>query len=95
VEFVGTLPLLALGAAICVQATLLALSLVFAQAAAERAARGATPTQARASLPATWRSRARIELEGEQVHVRIRPPVVLPGAGRLLTVEASTSKVTS
>jgi hypothetical protein len=95
VEFVGTLPILALGATICVQATLCALSLVFAQAAADRAARGATPAQASAALPSAWRSRATITSTGERIRVRVRPPAVLPGAGRLLRVTVSATKVTT
>jgi hypothetical protein len=94
-EFVGTLPLLAVGAACCLQAILVALALVFAQTAADRAARGDTTASALASVPSGWRRRAVISTDGPRVRVRLRPPALLPGAGRLLAVEASSSKVDS
>ena len=92
-EFVGTLPLLAVGAACCLQAILVALALVFAQAAADRAARGDTKAATLASIPSGWRRRAAISTDGPDATVRIRPPALLPGAGRLLAIEASSSKV--
>lgn len=92
-EFVATLPLVALAVLACLQALLLALALVFAQSAADRAARGAPRAQVVGSVPAGWRSAARIERAGCTVRVHVRPPAVLPGAARLLTVEATARRV--
>lgn len=74
------------------QSLLLALSLVFAQAAADRAARGASKGQVVASIPSGWRSRAVVRRTDEQVRVTLRPPSVLPGAARVLRVEASSGR---
>lgn len=90
-EFVGSLPLLMLVATVFLQALLIALALVFAQSAADRAARGMPGAHALDSIPRGWRSRARIEQRGERVHVRISPPALLPGAAGLLSVQASSS----
>jgi hypothetical protein len=95
VEFVGTLPLLAVGAACCLQALLVAFALVFAQAAADRAARGEPTAAALAPVPASWRRSALVRTSDSTARVRLRPPVVLPGASRLLTVEATSSVVNS
>ena len=84
--------MLVLAAACCLQALLLAISLLFAQVSADRAARDADRSLAVASIPAPWRSRARIERSKDSVTVTIRPPSVLPGAGRWLQV-AATSEV--
>lgn len=92
-EFVGTLPLLVLGALACVQALLVACSLLFAQAAADRAARGSTARQALSVMPSGWRDRAALARADQTATVTVRPPAVLPGAARLLRVSASSSEV--
>lgn len=92
VEFVGTVPVLLLAAACCVQAVLLAIALLFAQVTADRAARGAPRSQAVASVPQSWRGRVRIDERGSDVVVTVRPPAVLPGAGRWLRVQARSGE---
>jgi hypothetical protein len=93
VEFVGTLPLLALAATACLQALLVAVSITLAQVSVDRAARGQSRAQVVASLPPGWRERTKVSVEGSRASVRIEPPSLLPRAGRLLAVRA-TSEVT-
>jgi hypothetical protein len=90
VEFIGTLPLLALAATVCVQALLVALALVFAQSAADRAASGASSERVLASIPSGWRARTTLDARGARATVRIEPPSLLPGAASKLTVRASS-----
>jgi hypothetical protein len=90
-EFLGCMPLVLLAAASCLQALLVALTLVFAQGAADRAARGASRAQALDAVPAGWRPRARMQVDTEQARVTLRPPAVIPGAARVLAISASTS----
>lgn len=89
-EFVGTLPVLMLGAAVCLQALLVAISLLFAQVASDRAARGESRTTALSSMPQAWRGRAQLIKRGDVSIVRIRPPAVIPGVADLLAVEVSS-----
>jgi len=94
VEFVGSLPLLLMGALACVQALLLAISLILAQSVADRAARGATGSEALASVPVPWRDRTSVGRTNDgDVTVRIRTPTVLPGTGARLRVEARSGAV--
>ena len=93
-EFVGSLPVLALGACVCVQALLIALSLVFAQLVAQRSAQGMDAAQARSVVPAAWRSRVLIDSTDRHAKVVVRTPSVLPGAAKLLRVSA-TSEVST
>lgn len=88
-EFVGTIPLLLFAAACCLQALLLALGLVFAQVAADRAARGAPRSEVLSSVPEGWRRQAQVEERAGRATVRLRAPAVLPGAGRWVDVSAS------
>jgi hypothetical protein len=92
VEFVGALPVLVLAARVCVQALLVALSLVFAQLAAQRAAGGMDEAHALRVVPAGWRARVSTESVSTQVRATVRTPALLPGAGRWLRVSA-VSKV--
>jgi hypothetical protein len=84
------LPLLALAATACLQALLVALALVFAQSAADRAAVGEPSDRALASIPSGWRTRASMQVRGARATVRIEPPSLLPRAGALLAVHASS-----
>lgn len=93
VEFIGTLPLLALGATCCLQALLVALSVVFAQGAADRAARDEPSARVVASIPAGWRARSSVSRTASGVQVQIRPPALLPGTGRWFVVRASSEVV--
>lgn len=88
-ELTGVLPLLLLAAAACVQALLLALTVVFAQVAADRAARGLPRAEVLASVPSGWRERARVRRDGSTVSVALRTPSTLPGATRIPPVEAT------
>lgn len=93
VEFVGALPLLAIGALACVQALLVACALLFAQTAADRAARGAPRAQVTAAVPHAWRSKLSVTRSAGSVRVRVTPPAVLPGAGSRLRVSASSQEL--
>lgn len=93
-EFVGTLPLLAVASLACLQALLVALAMLFAQSAVDRAARGAPSSQVRASIPSGWRERASVQLAHGRASVRIVPPSVLPGVGARLAVRASSEAMT-
>ncbi|MCW2925799.1 MAG: hypothetical protein JWM98_3203 [Thermoleophilia bacterium] len=95
VEFVGTLPMLLLAAAACLQALLVAISLLFAQVAADRAAHGADRSRAVASMPHAWAARSRVSTQHGRAVVQVRPPAVLPGAARWLTVRASSRETSS
>lgn len=88
-EFVGTIPLLLLGATCCLQALLLALGVTFAQVAADRAARDAPHDVVVAAIPSGWRRHVRVEQASGRAVVRLRAPAVLPGAGRWLELTAS------
>jgi hypothetical protein len=88
------LPILALAATCCLQALLLALGVVFAQSAADRAARGAPRAEVVASIPSGWRKRVQLDSSSDRVQVDLRPPVLVPGTSRWLVVHA-TSEVAS
>jgi hypothetical protein len=90
VEFVGTLPLLAVAAAACLQALLVALALIFAQSAADRAARDEPAARVLATIPSGWRERATVDTTSTEARVRIEPPSLLPRAGELLAVRATS-----
>lgn len=93
-EFVGSLPVLALGALVCVQALLVAISLLFAHVVAERSAAGAQTSAALSAIPAPWRSRVTISSDAERVRVAVQPPAVVPGMGSRLRVTARTEQST-
>jgi len=86
------MPLLLLGALICLQAMLIACSLLFAQSAADRAARGAPRAQVLQSIPTGWRGRARITRTHERATVRVSPPVLIPGVRDRISVSASAER---
>jgi len=89
---VGTLPVLALALAICVQAGLLGVSVVYAQVAVDAAARPGAQRKD-LPLPAVWRDGAQITRTDGQVTVLLRSPGVLPGIPRdRLTVRASAEE---
>jgi hypothetical protein len=90
IEFIGTLPILALAATCCLQALLVALSVVFAQSTADLAARGAPRARAVSSVPVGWRSRISIDASSARVRVDVRPPAFVPGTSRWLVVHASS-----
>lgn len=90
IEFIGTIPVLLLAATCCLQALLLALGVVFAQSAADRAARGAPRAQVVASIPSGWRSRATIDADSDRSTVTLRAPALLPGTDRWLQVSATS-----
>jgi len=81
---------LALAATCCLQALLVALGVVFAQSATDRAAHGAPRAQVVSSIPAGWRGRTRISTRGDQVRVEVRPPALVPGTSRWLAVRATS-----
>lgn len=87
-EFVGILPIIMLGALLCVQALLLACALVFAQSAVDRAARGAAPATVVSSIPAPWRRHVAVRQQGGRVTVSVRPPSVVPMLGSRLRATA-------
>lgn len=91
-EFVGSLPVLMLGALLCVQALLLALSLVFAQVVADRSARGAERAEAISSVPRPWRSRVSISRDERHARIVVQSPAVLPGVGSRLRVAARSER---
>lgn len=96
-EFVGTLPILLLAALVCLQAFLLAMTALYAQVAADRAARGASRSSIVQSLPAAWRPGAQVRASGDQVRIRVGSPVVLPlpaDARELLAVTARSEVTT-
>lgn len=88
-EFVGTIPVLLLAAACCLQGLLLALGVTFAQVAADRAARDAPHRVVVSSIPSGWRRHVSVERSSGRAIVRLRTPAVLPGAGRWLDVTAT------
>lgn len=90
VEFVGTLPLLALGLFVIIQGFLLGSTELIAQSAAEQYARESTPRrEVMQSLPPAWRSGARVERHAGYVRVELRSPVVIPGVHRPVVSAAS------
>ena len=82
VELMGVLPLLALAALACVQAALLALTSVYAQAGADWSAHAArrdvTPVAAQLPVPRAWRHGAKVERRSQGFRVVLRSPAMLP-----------------
>ncbi|MBC7462300.1 MAG: hypothetical protein H7287_13140 [Thermoleophilia bacterium] len=96
VEFVGVLPLLAFAALACLQALLVAFTLVLAQHSVDRAAQpGATRATVARSLPPAWRSTLALHRTKHSVGLSLRAPAVLPGAGRLLRIRVTAPEVQS
>jgi len=94
VEFVGTLPLFAFAALACLQALALAITLLLAQHSVDRAAQPhATQASVERSLPAAWRSGAKLRRHEGLVELRLEAPRLLPGTGRLLHVRATAPEV--
>lgn len=94
IELVGVLPLLLLAALLCVQGLLLALSAIYAEAAATSAARsarqGPAVPAAQLPVPKAWRRSARVRLSAERADVSLRVPSVLPSV-QLPRVSSSVS----
>lgn len=88
VEFIGTLPVMVLAAAICLQAFLLGLTAVYAQAGATSLSRssrhGDNLTTAALPIPRAWRDDARISTRARGSTITLRAPAVLPGLSTLL-----------
>ena len=89
VELVGMLPLLFV--VVCAVTQVLVAGLAreaahhAAQAGAMALAQGADPAQeARAAVPDWSRRRLTVRVDGRAVHVRVVPPALVPGTGRLL-----------
>lgn len=80
---------------VCVQATLLACSVVFAQVAAGRAAAGLPRAQVVAVLPEAWRRGVRVQRRRDIVRVRVATPAIMPGAEDWLEVRASAVRSSS
>jgi hypothetical protein len=96
VEFIAAVPMLLLVAAFFAQVLAVGYSSVLAGNAAEAAALalagGGDPhAAARAALPAWSRTRARLTVNGGEVHVRLRPPTLLRALGRKLDVHAEAA----
>ena len=96
VELLGGLPLvLGLGLAMC-QVLAAGYSALLAGNAAEAgalalAARADARASARDALPGWSRARAHVRVRGGSVTVRVRPPALLPGAGRALETTSTAS----
>lgn len=93
VEFVAVVPLLVLAALSCVQALLLALTLVFAQASVQAASRQQV-TSSQLPVPAAWRRLAEIHRSHGRVVVTMRSPAVLPAAAVQLRADSSSQVAT-
>ncbi|MCW2972847.1 MAG: hypothetical protein JWN72_1120 [Thermoleophilia bacterium] len=88
------LPLLAFAALACLQALLVAITLVLAQHSVDRAAQPhATRSQVARSLPAGWRRGMTLQHTKHSVELSLRAPAVLPGVGRVLRIHATAPEV--
>ncbi|TML02411.1 MAG: hypothetical protein E6G41_15460 [Actinobacteria bacterium] len=93
IEVVGALPLLVAVALAAGQALAAGVARELADHAAEAGAvallQDADPADgARRALPGWARDRMTVRVTGRAVRVSLRPPSVVPGAGRLLAAEA-------
>jgi TadE-like protein len=96
VEVVGMLPLLFLIALAACQVLVAGLAREAAHHAAQAGAmallQGGDPVDAaRASAPDWSRRRLSVGVSGRTVHVRVVPPALVPGAGRLLASSSSAA----
>jgi hypothetical protein len=96
VELVGMVPLVLLVGLVMLQLLAVGYAKVLAGAAAEAGAlalvAGADPEAGvREALPGWSRARARIEVSGGRVTVRLRPPSALRAVGRRLEVRAAAA----
>jgi hypothetical protein len=96
VEVVAMLPLLFLIALVACQVLVAGLAREAAHHAAQAGAMallqgGDAADQARAAAPDWSRRRLSVIVSGRTVRVRVVPPAVVPGAGRLLTATSSAS----
>jgi hypothetical protein len=94
VELLAMLPLLLAVALVAAQVFAVGYSSVLAGNAAEAGALalaggGDVPTAARTALPGWSRARAKVAVSGGEVHVTLRPPVLLRALGRELEVSAT------
>jgi len=96
VELVAVAPILVVAALACVQALLLAMSMLYSQVALDRAATGASDEVASESIPQPWRGGLELERpepetpdQPRQVRVRMAVPSVLPGMRDPLHVSAA------
>jgi len=96
VEVVGLLPLLFLVALAVCQVLVAGLAREAAHHAAQAGAmallQGGDPAQhARAAVPDWSRRRLSVQVSGRTVRVRVVPPALVPGTGRLLASSSSAS----
>jgi len=94
IELIAGLPVLLMAGGLALQLLLVGYSVSLAdgasQAGAVAAASGVDPVQAsREALPSWAEGRAKVEIRGERVEVRIQPPTAVPGIGRWLEVRSS------
>jgi len=94
IELIAGLPVLLMAGGLALQLLLVGYSVSLAdgasQAGAVAAASGVDPVQAsRENLPPWARSRAKVEMRGERVEVRLQPPTAVPGIARWLEVRSS------
>jgi hypothetical protein len=93
IELVAGLPGLLLGALVCLQLLAAGYSITLADGAAEAGALAVAggqpaPAAARDALPGWARDRVRVEAEGGEVGVELRPPTVVPGLADALAVSS-------
>lgn len=93
IEIVAGIPVLFLAGGIALQLLLAGYSQSLADGAAEAgalalAAGGQARPSARNALPRWASERALVSVEGGAVEISLRAPVVLPGAGKLLTLRS-------
>ena len=98
VEFLGSLPALLLLGLVAFQLLAVGYSAVLAANAAEAgalavAARADAAGSARAALPGWTRARARVEVDGGRVTVRLRPPTLFTKLADELEVSSSAAVV--
>jgi hypothetical protein len=96
IELVASLPLLIAVAAVALQLMAVGHAQSLADGSAEAAAlavaagRGSNASDAaRAALPDWAEDRSRVDVENGSVAVALRPPTLIPGAGRLLEVRST------
>src|SRR5256885_1042508 len=92
VEFVALLPLVAVVAFALWQAMVAGQAAWLAGSSARAAARArAGGGDPRAAAPAWARRRLSVQVSGRTVRVRVVPPALVPGTGRLLASSSSAS----
>lgn len=96
VELVGTLPALILAGLVAAQLLAVGYAAVLAGQASEAgalalASGASAPRAVREALPGWARARARVTTARGRVRVELRPPALLPAAGRVLEVDSKSS----